>query len=358
MPVFESESIQQVALHRVGNQATQEGIVLSECLLQLSDQLQDLLINYFITPFKVEEYYHFYHDDNLELNDLYRHASHIFEDPECLLEESRAIAKLLYDKCNHPSIKGGDLFVVYFSSALVNGITTSAIGLFKSENKDSFLKVVHGDENWSRESGNDSATTTYHLEVHQGINIKKLDKGALIFNTEAENGYLVSVVDATNRTTDAAYWKDAFLQIRQRHDDFFKTNEVMRATKQFVTQTMPDVFEMTKADEAEFLNKSMEYFKNNDSFEMEDFARDVLGQPDIIDSFTEFKQTYEKENEVEIPEQFDINETAVKKQSRAYKSVIKLDKNFHIYVHGDRQLIEQDEDEKGKYYKIYYKEES
>nr|AMP55557.1 hypothetical protein [uncultured bacterium] len=53
-----------------------------------------------------------------------------------------------------------------------------------------------------------------------------------------------------------------------------------------------------------------------------------------------------------------MNESAVKKQARNYKSVIKLDKNFHIYVHGDRRLIEQGEDEKGKFYKVYYKEES
>lgn len=32
--------------------------------------------------------------------------------------------------------------------------------------------------------------------------------------------------------------------------------------------------------------------------------------------------------------------------------------NFHIYVHGNRQLIEQGADEKGKYYKVYYQEES
>ena len=39
--------------------------------------------------------------------------------------------------------------------------------------------------------------------------------------------------------------------------------------------------------------------------------------------------------------------------------VIKLDKNFHLYVHGSRELIEQGIDEEGrKFYKIYYTEES
>lgn len=38
--------------------------------------------------------------------------------------------------------------------------------------------------------------------------------------------------------------------------------------------------------------------------------------------------------------------------------MIKLDKNFHIYVHAHRDLIEQGVDEKGKFYKVYYHEES
>ncbi|AQY21015.1 hypothetical protein PG310_09455 [Riemerella anatipestifer] len=42
----------------------------------------------------------------------------------------------------------------------------------------------------------------------------------------------------------------------------------------------------------------------------------------------------------------------------SHKTIIRLDRNFHIYVHGDRKKIEQGKDEKGKYYKIYFKEES
>ena len=39
------------------------------------------------------------------------------------------------------------------------------------------------------------------------------------------------------------------------------------------------------------------------------------------------------------------------------KSVIKLDKNFSLYIHANRQLIEQGEDEQGKFYKIHYNKE-
>ena len=61
---------------------------------------------------------------------------------------------------------------------------------------------------------------------------------------------------------------------------------------------------------------------------------------------------------VDLAAQFDISPEAVKKQSRIFKSVIKLDRNFHIYVHGRTDLIEKGVDMDGrKYYKIYYQDE-
>ena len=69
------------------------------------------------------------------------------------------------------------------------------------------------------------------------------------------------------------------------------------------------------------------------------------------------RQEYEQDRDIRIEDEFGISDSAVKKQARSYKSVIKLDRNFHIYVHGNRNLLEQGEDEKGKFYKVYYEEE-
>ena len=131
----------------------------------------------------------------------------------------------------------------------------------------------------------------------------------------------------------------------------------MSMYKSFVTKEMPQQFEMSKADQADLLNRSVKFFKENENFEMQNFEDSVIRQPEVIQQFQTFKDTFSRENDFEIPESFDISDSAVKKQSRAFKSVIKLDKNFHIYVHGNRNLIEQGEDEKGKFYKVYYKEE-
>jgi len=59
-----------------------------------------------------------------------------------------------------------------------------------------------------------------------------------------------------------------------------------------------------------------------------------------------------------MTDNFEISAQAVKKQSKIFKSVLKLDKNFHIYIHGDKELIEKGVEKDGrKFYKIYYKEE-
>ena len=100
------------------------------------------------------------------------------------------------------------------------------------------------------------------------------------------------------------------------------------------------------------LNRSVYYFKKHESFENE-----VLQGKNIVSSFKKFDAAYSQDNE--IAHDFSISAQAVKKQERAFKSVLKLDKNFHIYIHGDRQLIKQGTDTDGrKFYKIYYKDES
>jgi hypothetical protein len=79
----------------------------------------------------------------------------------------------------------------------------------------------------------------------------------------------------------------------------------------------------------------------------------------IIKSFRNFDSSYRQENYIEPNDNFDISPQAVKKQAKAFKSVLKLDKNFHIYIHGNRELIEQGIDKDGrKFYKIYFERES
>ncbi|OFX68081.1 MAG: hypothetical protein A2X12_03210 [Bacteroidetes bacterium GWE2_29_8] len=337
--------ISTIALHNVGNKLNDEGIKLSKSLLNIDESINSLLSNYFLTPFKSEEYFNFYHDSDLSLNEVFVYAEKIFENPQTLFEQSNSLAKHLYEQSIHPKIKGGDFYTVYFKDSVINGETTSAIGLFKSENKDTFLKVLPSGDG-------------FEIESEKGVNINKLDKGCLIFNTGKEKGYVVSVIDNTNKGAEAHYWIDDFLHVRQRKDEYYNTQNVLSLCKNFVTKEFPQHFDVSKADQVDLLNKSVKFFKENDSFNMKEFTNEVIAQPEVIKTFNQYKTTYQKEQEIDIVDSFNISESAVKKQARAFKSIIKLDKNFHIYIHGNRELIEQGTDEKGrKFYKIFYKEE-
>jgi hypothetical protein len=346
MLFFDQSSLLGITLHKVGSKVEDEGIQFSKSELRTNDSLNNVLLNYFLSPFKSDEFYHLYHDSDIKYNEVYGFVSEIFDNPNSLYEQSVNLAKHLYEQSVHPKIKSGEFYTVYFKDCIIDNNTVDAVGLFKSENKDTFLKIY-------------PSVDGFDIESEKGININKLDKGCLIFNMERENGYVVAVVDNSSKGAEAQYWMDDFLHVLQRKDEYYNTHNVLSLCKNFVTKELPQQFDVSKADQIDFLNKSVKFFKEKDSFEMDEFANEVIVQPDVIESFNKYRSDYQREHDIDFADNFAISETAVKKQARVFKSVIKLDKNFHIYIHGNRELIEQGIDEKGrKFYKIYYQEES
>jgi len=346
---FES-SLSHLSIHHVGNPLQDERYALSDNPISLADEtLKGILNLYFSSPFgKINEIYHLYHpNDDLNLNEVYHFAESIFDNPNAFHENSKQLAKHLYNVSNHPKIKAGELYVAYFKDVQVEGELWDAIGLFKSETKETYLKVYPEKHGFG---------LSYEQEA---ININKLDKGCLIFNTEKENGYKVAVIDNTNRGQEAIYWKDEFLKLKIRNDNYHQTNNVLGVYKNFVTKNIDTEFEVSKADKIDLLNRSMKYFKEKESFDLDEFNNEVIVNEQGIASFLNYKKGFEDEFETPIPDSFDISAAAVKKQSRVYKSVLKLDKNFHIYIHGNKELIEKgfDEDKHMNYYKVYFKEE-
>jgi len=342
----ELTKIDSIIIHKVGNKSIEEGITFSNTPISTNENINQLLLTYFLTPFKSNEYYNFYHDSDLQMNELYNFSTRIFENPDSLYEESKNIARHLYNRSVHPKIKEGELYIVYLQDCVLDGEVADAIGIFKSENLETYLKVYPKNEG-------------YEITADSGININKLDKGCLIFNTEPEKGYLVAVADNLKKSSEAQYWKDDFLNIKRRNDDYLFTQKTIEVCKNFITEQLPEEFEVNKADQAEILNKSAEFFKEKDNFELNEFAEEIFQQPEIVDSFTQYKSSFENDNENIPPNDFSISDKAVKKQARFFKSVIKLDKNFHIYVHGKREYIVRGKDpESGmNYYKLLFHEE-
>ena len=339
----------RLSVHRVGNKSQNEFYALSDDPLKIEDEfLNRLLLQYFLGSFeKVNEVYHFTHPgDDLELNEIFHYSAAAFADPGDFHEISQKITKYLFDLSDHPRIKSGELYIAYFNEVQLEGQLLDAIGIFKSETKETYLKVYP-------DAGG------FNLEYEQeGINIQKLDKGCLIFNSEKEAGFKVLVLDKTN-STDAVYWKDDFLKLKIRNDSFNKTSTTLNVYKNFVTQKLDDEFEVSKADKIDLLNRSMKYFKEKETFNIDEFSEEVIGNDKAAESFKNYTRDYEQEFETDLSGTFDISGAAVKKQARVFKSVLKLDKNFHIYIHGNKELIEKgfDDEKAMKYYKVYFKEE-
>lgn len=318
---------------------------MSDNTAKLTPELRIALIKFFLQNFDgKEEAWNFTHEDDVKFNEISAYATEMFEGAE-LMDVSKKVARHLYESSVHPNIKGGELFVVSLSKVVYDGKNVSALGLFKSETKDTFLRFV-------------SKNNNLEVENEIGVNINRLDKGCLILNHTDEKGYYVFTLDSSNRT-DAKYWTDDFLGITPRQNEFTFTKDVLSMTKDFVAKVLPSEFPVSKAEQVELLNKSVNYFKGNESFSMQSYEEAVLGDEKMIDSFHRHKEAYEQEREVELKDDFAISDSAVKKQERRMKSVIKLDKNFHIYVHGGEQLIEQSYDEERgmKCYKLYFREE-
>lgn len=339
-----STSIQSLSIHHVAVNVDDSGVQYSANPVSIdTDLLHENLLHYFLSSFKTPEFFNFkMPDDNLELNPIGNIAKEIFNNPLSIHEHSKNIADHLYMKSNHPKIKSGDLLVCYFDDVLIEDEMVSAIGIFKNEEKDSFLKLLKNAED-------------YNIQVHQGISINRLQKGCLILNTEQEEGYKVCLIDKTAKEGDAAYWKTDFIKVRNRVDNFHITRDTIQATKAFIDERLKVEAEVDKADEAQILNKAQEYFKSLDRFNEAEYETSLFEDDNRRLEFQNYKREYEQQRSVELPDQFDISQPAVRSQSRIFKSVIKLDRNFHIYVHGDRSKIMRGIDEDGKkFYKLYY----
>lgn len=343
---FLNIQIQQIAVHQVGNKAYDEEINFSDALVDIEDdKLINIFLKYFLSSFSGNEMYQLYNDIGIEQNEIFTLANRIFSNPDDLFNQSKVIAQHLYNCSTHPKIKGGELYVSYFKDIIIDDEVTDAIGIFKSETKENYIKV-------------DLKKRSQLVNFDEGTNINKLDKGCLIFNLDKDNGYKICIIDNLNKSNEAAYWKDDFLSIQPIKNEFHQTNQFLGITKQFVTKQLTEDFEVTKADQIDLLNRSVEYFKTHDNFDKKEFEKEVFQDTGIIKSFRNFDNNYRQENDIDLSDSFEISPQAVKKQARVFKSVLKLDKNFHIYIHGDRELIEQGIDENGrKYYKIYYENE-
>lgn len=335
-------NIQNSIIHYSGNKANSEGVKFSDIetpLIDVEDEFRKIINN----TFSFNEMYCFDFVSKLELNPVYSFISEVFDDTNNFISQSQNMARYLYDQSTHSKIKGGELYIILFKDCNFDNKIVDAIGLFKTENKNTFLQVQ------PTENG-------YKIKSEKGIN--KLDKGCIVFNEEKDEGYFVAIVDNTNKH-DAKYWKEDFLHITQRQDAFYQTKNIVSLCKNFLEDELTQNLGVTRVEQASLLNKSIDVLKTSDTIKLEEFVQDVFSKPDIIDRFNQYKNIYESENNIHIEDSFDISEQALKRIAKGSMNIIKLDKNFDINIHGGEHLLQKgyDSERKMHYYKLYFIEE-
>lgn len=342
---FSNASLESISVHYVGNKSLGQDLFLSKESLQVDEVISKKLKDYFLSRFtNIQEQYRFAHPSSLKYNEIFNFVSEVFSIDTTLHAASLNIAKHLYENSIHPKIKQGELYVCLFTNCEFENKLVDAIGIFKTENKNGFFEV-------------DQNGTDFSIAYKEGIDINKLDKGCLIFNLNQEEGFEVCIIDNQNRGEEALYWKEKFLGLTQKANNYHQTNQILDLTKGYVVDQLTG--EISRTDQIDMLNRTMEYFKENETFNQSDYETNVLVDGKIIDSYRKYGDSYKENNDIELADNFDISQQAVKKQARSFKSILKLDRNFHIYIHGDRDLIEQGVELDGrKYYKIYFEQES
>lgn len=345
---FKEISLEHLTVHHVGNKTQDELLQVSDNELDIQDELiLELLMKYFLKPFKDEVFYQFTHESDLNLNEIYHYASSIFENPDSFHVQSINTAKHLFEVATHPNIKGGEFYMIYLSDCRIGDEYMDAIGLFKSENKETYLKVYEESKN-------------FNIESESGININKLDKGCLIFNTQKESGYKICVVDNVNKGNEAQYWIHDFLRVKKIEDSFYHTQNALDMCKNFCEEVLTPENSVNKTEQLYMMDKSLNFFNENETFDSKQFEEEIMQAPELIDAFQEYKQNYAEEKEVQLFDEFDISQPAIKTQKKYFKSILKLDKNFTVYIHGNHEMIERgfDDDRKMNYYRLYFTNES
>lgn len=348
---FSAARQNRLVIHRVGNKTRQESIVLSHALTELSDDsIRELMLHYFLGPFRnVEPAYQFDHKSRLQLNEVYTYVQEIFEDESKFHQNSIHVARHLYENSVHPRVQGGEFYMVHLSGCQIDGASTDAIGLFKTENKETYLKVVERDQQFG-------------VNYERGININRLDKGCIVFNLGRENGFQVAIVDAHSRIEEEAqYWKDRFLGLRIRETPRVQTEALIDAFGQFTKQAYEDNDD--KSERVKIRSRSYQYLNDNESFDLDRFTEDVFTSFEDRAAFKKFKAEYEAAHDLKMPTSFAIEPRAVKTSQRKFRNFIQLDSSVDITIRAtDRQtldLVERgfDTEKNMHYYKIFFNHE-
>lgn len=320
---FTKAETSAVVLAKIGNPQRDEPLKTSREVCRITDKDRELLTNLLLKPFKSLTGYRFHHHSSVEKNETYCCAQSIFASEENLLERGCEIAKRLYAKSNHPNIKSGDLCIGLLKNLVVDGKSTEALCILKSETVAPFLSI-------SAQNG-DLKLTTEH-----GIDPEKIDKGCLILNVHESKGYHVLTFDRAG--AHSRFWIREFLGVRLVTDDSYMTDQYANMAVSFLQDPEPSPEGDKKkpapekvAEKAMAAKRAMTYFDNKDHFSMQEFEEEVLRKdPDMVAKFKAHRARVEEESGLPLRDNFGISKNTVTKVKKKVGGVMKFDTGVEV----------------------------
>lgn len=338
-----NSEIEKCIIHKVANKYNSGQNAFSNELVKFDEESYELLLPFLLKPFyNSTQSYRFNTPGNLN-----KITNTIFEKEDSFIQNSISLVNHLYEQSNSAQIKTGDVLVVLFDNIEYKNILTNAIGIFKIESKVDFFQTYLENEN-------------FDVVVQKGISPKKLDKGCLILNTTDSEGRVVLSVD--NNNYDTHYWIKDFLDVRYADNSNLHTQNYLEMCKNFSEDILKN--ESGKHQQNVFLTSTVDFFKENESFNISEFEEEVLKTEKEKEAFINYKKEYEDSNNVLIRNSFEVSEPVFKQEKKKFKTEIKLDTNIQIKLDVDcpdsiTEYVElgYDEEKKMKYYKVYFNSE-
>lgn len=330
-------NIKAAVVQRVGNKSNDDGVSFSDSLCQM-DSVEKPFLKLINSSFKFEDWKQFYYIDDLELNPTYRFITKIFDEESCMVQQANNLARHLYEQSIHPNIKIGEFYVVLLDNCEVDGEQTQAIGLFKSEAHETVLTIK-------------MEKNRLVLSSEMGMSLKKLEKGCIVFNVDKENGYKVAVVDNTGSNTDAHYWVDNFLHVKNCDDDFHQTERLMEMCTGFVEQ-LKDQSVVASAVAAK---KTTAAFATGAAIQVDELADMICQSDEQKQAFDAYRQSYEEEFGC-FAEEINVVKKATSRKPVTRMNTLKLGNDFEVKVlNPDAEIVDGVDNKRGKkFYTLYY----
>lgn len=336
----------QVFVHRVGNKTRGEETLLSTEPLQLNEMLERKLIQYFFKGIKPDTTFStFHHDENINLNEAHSFIDEFYLETSSFYSLSRKIANLLVRVSTHPNIRSGDLFIAELKNIKFGDeLFKSALGIFKSEQKSSFIKLG-------------SSRSSLTASVDSGINPEVAEKGVLVLPSQGSYRLLVH----NNRKIDSVYWSELFLGCIDEDSPKLRTKLSIDAVSTFV-KSVP-TSELSKVEKIDSIECIKSYVSENDTFNIDQLESELGFNNTLKDDLREHIKDYENSKHVTLTDSFEIDKEQASKSKKALKENIVLDESIEIKVNllktSKKRVLEKgfDSEKKMHYYKIYFHEE-